>query len=92
MKKKLLDDLRIKYTRENDFGSEMFLKMLLDYYTKNDLETGDQLSKIFFALYISCDHLTYDELVLKFNISYITLYRYRRRFNRFAELMLPQLY
>ncbi len=67
----------------------MFLRMVWDYYVKNDLETGDQLADIFYALYMNSEELTYDEIVYRFNIGLSTLSRYRKRFNKLANILLP---
>lgn len=72
-----------------DKSCEMFLRMLCDYYTKNDLETGNQLGDIFYALYLSDDNLSYDEIVYAYNIGLSTLKRYRKRFNDLAAKLLP---
>ncbi len=66
----------------------MFLRTLWEYYLKNDLETGDQLSTIFYALYMSNDNLSCDEIVYKYNIGLSTLVRYRQRFNGLANKLL----
>ena len=92
MRKKndLLDEIRYKYITQHDTASGMFLRMVWDYYVKNDLETGDQLADIFYALYMNSEELTYDEIVYKFNIGLSTLSRYRRRFNYMARKLLLQ--
>lgn len=87
----LLDEIRYKYIHKFDVASEMFLLSLLDYYVKNDLETGDQLSDIFRVLYMQRETLSYDQIVYKFNIGLSTLSRYRKRFNNLAKKLLPTL-
>ncbi len=91
MRKKydLLDEISNKYIIQHDTASGMFLRMVWDYYVKNDLETGDQLADIFYALYMNSEELTYDEIVYKFNIGLSTLRRYRKRFNVLARKLLP---
>lgn len=92
MRKKndLLNEIRYKYIIQHDTASGMFLRMVWDYYAKNDLETGDQLADIFYALYMNSEELTYDEIVYKFNIGLTTLSRYRKRFNVLARKLLPK--
>ncbi len=88
-KKSLLDEIKDKYIYSQDKACEMFLRMVWDYYVKNDLETGDQLADIFYALYMNSEKLTYDEIVYRFNIGLSTLSRYRKRFNKLANILLP---
>jgi len=87
-KKYLLDEIRYKYVHLQDKACDMFLRMVWDYYVKNDLETGDQLADIFYALYMNSKELSYDEIVYKFNIGLSTLSRYRKRFNALAANLL----
>ena len=89
-KNELLDEISNKYITQHDTASGMFLRMVWDYYVKNDLETGDQLADIFYALYLNSEELTYDEIVYKFSIGLSTLSRYRRRFNKLARKLLPK--
>ena len=93
MKKRIdvLDEIKYKYLNLQDVSCGMFLRTLWEYYLKNDLETGDQLSDIFYALYMSDDDLTYDEIVFQYNIALSTLGRYRRRFNNLADKILSSI-
>lgn len=86
----LLDDISDKYINQQDKACEMFLRMLWDYYVKNDLETGDQLGEIFYSLYMNADKLSYDAIVFKYSIGLSTLGRYRKRFNELAMKLLPE--
>jgi len=88
-RKDFLDEVKYKYIHLQDKSCEIFLRTLWDYYVKNDLETGDQLGDIFYALYLSRDNLSYDEIVYKYNIGLSTLKRYRKRFNDLAAKLLP---
>lgn len=49
-KNELLNEISNKYITQHDTASGMFLRMVWDYYVKNDLETGDQLAEIFYAI------------------------------------------
>ena len=88
-RKDILDEVKYKYIHSNDKSCEMFLRILCDYYTKNDLETGDHLGDTSDALYLSSDNLSIDEIVEKYYIGISTLKRYRKRFNDLAAKLLP---
>ena len=66
--------------------AQTLIKRLANYYCINDLETGENHGKIFAALYLA-DALTFDEIANSFYVSVYTLYRYRQRYNRLAELL-----
>jgi len=87
-RKDFLDEIRYKYIHLHNKSCEMFLRMLCDYYVKNDLETGNQLGKIFYALYMSDDNWSYDEIACEYHIGLSTLNRYRKRFNEMANKLL----
>lgn len=88
-RKDLLDKIKYKFLVLSDIASEMFLRMLWDYYVKSDIETGDQLSDIFYTLYMSNKDMSYDSIVYKYSIGLSTLNRYRIRFNKLALKLLP---
>lgn len=87
----VLDEIKYKYINLQDVSCGMFLRSLWEYYLKNDLETGDQLSDIFYALYMSDDEMSYDDIVYKYSIGLSTLGRYRQRFNGLADKLLSTL-
>lgn len=88
-RKDILDEIRYKYLHSKDVGCEMFLRMMLDYYVKNDLVTGDHLAPIFYSLYMSPESTTFDNIVYKYSIGLSTLNRYRKNFNKLAVKLLP---
>ena len=83
-----LDKIKYKYLSLHDVSCGVFLRTLWEYYLKSDLETGDALSDIFYTLYMSDEHLSYDEIALKYSIGLTTLNRYRQRFNGLADKLL----
>lgn len=87
----VLDEIKYKYINLQDVSCGMFLRSLWEYYLKNDLETGDRLSDIFYALYMSADEMSYDDIVYKYSIGLSTLGRYRQRFNGLADKLLATL-
>ncbi len=62
-RKDILDEISYKYLYQQDKASEMFLRMLWEYYAKNDLETESLLGSLFYTLYMIPEKLSYDEIV-----------------------------
>ena len=87
----ILDEIKYRYFHLQDVSCGMFLRNLWEYYLKNDLETGDQLSDIFHDLYMTEEEASYDEIVFKFSIGLSTLGRYRQRFNGLADKLLSRI-
>ena len=63
---------------------------MFQYYKLNDLETGEQHSRIFKALYMERSERTYDEIAAAFHIHPYTLDRYRQRYNKLAKKLLEK--
>lgn len=89
-RKDLLDKISEAYLNLHDLPSKAFLNLIEDYYEKVDFELDTNLSDIFYELYLSKEKLSYDVIVIKFNIGLSTLNRYRLRFNELAEKLLPK--
>ncbi len=84
-RKDVFDEIKEKYP---DDTSKQMLHKAWEYYGMVDWEFSTHLADIFYDLYLVDYPLSYDELANKHHVSYITLYRYRMRFNDFAAKLL----
>ena len=83
----LLDKVRDKWLDSGDNLLKVFLTSLRNYYYLSDIETGNQLGKIFESLYLENNTQCYDDIARKFAIDVFTLNRYRRKFNTLANII-----
>ena len=56
-----------------------------NYYEVKDLDEGSNYLDIFNALYVSDEKLSYDDIVVKFFVTYSSLQRFVKRANSLAE-------
>lgn len=86
----LLDNVSNYYFKTKDRKAKLFLNKLNRHYKQSDFETGRKHSEIFKSLYLTEKPLTYDELSSQFFIDTYTLDRYRQRYNKLAQKLIPQ--
>ena len=88
-RKDLLDSVRKHYFNTHNKKCKIFLNRLYRYYKQTDFETGRKHGEIFKSLYLTENPLSYDELSVQFFIDTYTLDRYRQRYNKLAEYLIP---
>ena len=89
-RKDLLDGVRKHYFSTRSKKCKSFLNKLYRYYKQSDIETGRKHGDIFKSLYLTEVPLSYDELSVQFYIDTYTLDRYRQRYNKLAERLIPR--